>query len=70
MTAILAEDYFRCIFLNKNDRIPSRISMKFAPIRPIDNKPASVQVMAWRRTGNKSLPEVMLTQFTDAYMLR
>ena len=28
-----------------------------------------VQVMAWRRTGKKSLPEPMLTQFTDAYTL-
>ena len=35
---------------------------------PIDNKPELVQVMAWRRTGDKPLPETMLTQFTDAYM--
>ena len=35
---------------------------------PIDNKPALVQVMAWRRTGDKLLPELMLAQFTDAYM--
>ena len=24
--------------------------------------------MAWRRTGDKPLPEPMLTQLTDAYM--
>ena len=24
--------------------------------------------MTWRRPGDKSLPEQMLTQFTDAYM--
>ena len=33
-----------------------------------DNKSAFVQVMAWRQTGDKSLLEPMLTQFTDAYM--
>ena len=32
---------------------------------PIDNKPALVQVMAWRRTGDKSLPEPKLTQFNE-----
>ena len=35
---------------------------------PNDNKPASVQVMAWRQRGNEPLPEPMLAQFTDAYM--
>ena len=35
----------------------------------IDNKPALVQVMAWRRIGDKPLPETMMAQFTDAYML-
>ena len=68
MAAVLADDNFKCIFLNQNDRIPIRISLKFVPRSPIDNKPALVQVMAWRRTGDKPLPEVMLTQFTDAYM--
>ena len=29
---------------------------------------ASVQVIAWRRTGNKPLPKPMKTQFTDVYM--
>ena len=35
---------------------------------PIDNKSALIQVMAWRRTGVKPLPEPMLAQFTDVYM--
>ena len=30
------------------------------------NKAAIVQVMAWRRTGDKPLPEPMRTQFNDA----
>ena len=68
MAAILADDNFKCISLNENDRIPIRISLKFVPRSPIDNKPALVQVMAWQVTANKPLPELMLTQFTDAYM--
>ena len=68
MAAILAADNFKCIFLNGNDRIPIRISLKFVPISPIDNKAALVQVMAWRRTGDKPLSEPTLTQYTDTYM--
>ena len=34
----------------------------------IDNKWAMGIAMAWRRTGNKALPESMATQFTDMYM--
>ena len=35
---------------------------------PIDYKSALVQVVAWHQTGEKPLPESMLTQFTDAYI--
>ena len=31
-------------------------------------KSALVQVMAWRRTGDKPLPKPMLTQLADTYM--
>ena len=68
MAAILADDIFKCIFLNENVRISIKISLKFVPEGPIDNKSALVQVMAWRRTGDKPLPELMLTQFNDVYM--
>ena len=68
MAAILADDNFKCIFMNENDRIQIRISLKFVPRSPIDNKPTLVQVMAWHCRDNKPLPELMLTQFTDAYM--
>ena len=44
------------------------IRLKFVPMSPIDNKPALVQVMAWRRKGDKPLTEPMRTQFTNAYM--
>ena len=64
MDTILADDISKCIF-NENDRIPIRISLKFIPI---DNKPALVQVIAWRRIGDKQLPEPTMTQFTGAYI--
>ena len=41
---------------------------KFVAKGPIDNESAIVQVMAWHWTVDKSLPEQMLTQFTDIYM--
>ena len=68
MSTILAGDIFKCIFLYENDRIQIQISLKLVPKSPIDNKPVLVQVMAWRRTGDKPLPEPMKTQFTDAYI--
>ena len=61
MAAILADDIFKCIFLNENDQIPIQISLKLVPKSPTDNKSALVQVMAWRRTGDKPLPEPMMT---------
>ena len=68
MAAILADGIFKCIFLNEDDKIFIQISLKLVPRSPIDIKPAPVQVMAWRRTDDKPIPEPMLTQFTDAYM--
>ena len=68
MATILTDNNFKCIFLNGNDKITIQISLKFVPRSPIDNRTELVQVMAWRRTGNKPLPEPILPQFTDAYM--
>ena len=68
MADILADDIFKCIFLNENDRILIKVSLTFVPRSPIDNEPALVQVMAWRRIGDRPLPEAMMAQFTDAYM--
>ena len=56
------------IFFNENRRIPIQISLTFVPKHPIANKPALVQVMAWRRTGDKPLHEPIMTQITNAYM--
>ena len=68
MAAISTNDNFKYIFLNENDRIPICISLKFVPRSPIHNKPALVQVMAWRRTSDKTLPKLIPTEVTDAYM--
>ena len=68
MATIVADDNFKCIFLNENNKIPIRVWLKFVARSPTDNKPALVQVMAWHRTSNKPLTEPMLTHFTDAYM--
>ena len=59
---------FKCIFMNEKFHISIRISVKFVPMGLIDNNSALVQVMVWRRTGNKPLHESMLPQFTDTYM--
>ena len=51
---------FKCIFLNENVLIPIEISLKFVPKGPINNIPALVQIMAWRRPGDKPLSEPMM----------
>ena len=56
--------------MNEKDAIPNQISLKYVPRSPIDNKPSLVQVMAWRRTGDKPLPGLMMTQSIDAYITR
>ena len=47
-----------------------KISLKFVPKGPLDNNPALVHVMAWRRIGDKPLSEPMLTSITEAYTQR
>ena len=54
------EDTFKRIFLNVNVRISIRISLKFVPKCPINNNPALVQIMAWRRSGDKPLSDPMM----------
>ena len=55
-----ADDTFKRIFLNENVRISIKISLKFVPKGPINNNPALVQIMAWRRSGDKPLSEPMM----------
>ena len=54
-----ADDTFKRIFLNENNKISIKISLKFVPNGPINKIPALVQIMAWRRPGDKPLPEPM-----------
>ena len=61
-------DIFQTTFSNAFSWIPIKISPKFIPKGPINNILALVQIMAWRRTGDKPLSEPMMTQFNDAYM--
>ena len=63
-----ADDIFKCIFLNENVWKPIKISLKFVPKGPINNIPALVRIMAWRRPGDKPLSEINDGLFTDAYM--
>ena len=54
------DDIFRCISLNENILIAINISLSFVPKGPIDDIPALVQIMAWRRSGDKPLSEPMM----------
>ena len=50
-----ADDTFNRIFVNDNIRISIKFSLKFVPNGPINNIPALVQIMAWRRPGDEPL---------------
>ena len=54
------DDILKWIFLNENLWISIEISLKFVPKDPINNIPALVQIMAWRRSGDKPLSEPMM----------
>ena len=60
MDAIWQMTFSKCIFLNENVWIPIKISLKLVPKGPIINIPALVQIMAWRRPGDKPLSEPMV----------
>ena len=53
----MATDIFKSFSWMKSFLISIPISPKFVPNGPIVNKSALVQVMAWRRTGDKPLPD-------------
>ena len=50
------DDIFKRIFLNGNIWIPIKISLTFVPKGSINNDPALVQIMAWRRPMMVNLP--------------
>ena len=56
----LGDDIFKYNFLNENVWISIKVSLKFLFKCPINNFPASVQIMAWRQSGDKPLSEPMM----------
>ena len=54
------DEIFKWIFLNENVWISINGSLTFVPRGPINNIPTLVQVMAWRRPGDKPLSEPMM----------
>ena len=56
----IPDDIFKCIFLNENIAVSISISLKFVSKGLIDNMAALVQIMAWRRSGDKPLSEPMM----------
>ena len=56
------DDTFERIFLKENVIILIKIYPKFVPDGPINTIPALVQIMAWRRPGDKPLSEPMLVR--------
>ena len=51
------DNIFKYIFLYENIWITINISLKFVPKGSVDNIPALVPIMAWRRPGEKPLFE-------------
>ena len=60
MAAVSQTTLSNAFFMNKNVRISIKISLVFVPKGPINNIPALVKIMAWRRSGDKPLSEPMM----------
>ena len=56
----LADNLFKCIFLNENMWIWIKISLKFGPKGPINHIPSLVQIMASCQPGDKPSSEMMI----------
>ena len=54
------DDIFACILFNENCCILIKFSLKYVRKVPIDNNPALIQIMAWRRSGDTLLSEPMM----------
>ena len=57
-----ADDIFTRIFFNENCCILMKFSLKYVRKGPIDNNPSLVQIMAWRRSGDKPLSGPMMVR--------
>ena len=56
------DNIFKRIFLNESDRIPIQISLTFVHRGPINYVSVLVQIMGWRRPGDKPLSEPMVAR--------
>ena len=62
--AIISQTTFsNAFFLNENVWLSLKISLKFVPEFRIENIPTLIQIMAWRRPGDKTLSEPMMVGF-------
>ena len=59
-----ADDIFKRIFFNENVWVSIKMSLKVLPKGPINNIPALVRIMAWRRSGDKPLSEPMMVSLS------
>ena len=55
-----ADDILDCVLLNENVWLSIKISLKLLPKGPINNIPALVPIMTWRRPGDKPLSEPLM----------
>ena len=66
--AVILQTPFSIVFLLMKMFVSWFKFCKIIPKVLIDNVLTLVQVMAWACTGDKPLPEPMMTQCTDAYL--
>ena len=60
-----ADDISNAFLEMKHVCVSIKISVEFVPERPIDNRSAFVQVMAWHWTGDVPSPEPMMVNASD-----
>ena len=53
-------DILKCISLNENIWFSIMISLNFVPMGTINNIPALVQIIVWRRSDDKPLSELVM----------
>ena len=64
MARHFVDNIFKFIFLTENFYVFIHISLKFVLKGSLNNKPALVQITAWRHTAEKLLPEPTMIKFT------
>ena len=69
MNAICQTTFSNAFFRNENVSISIKILLEFILKCPINNIPALVQILAWRRLGDKPLSEpIMIILLTHIYV--